>query len=209
MTKYLRPQATAICVVCNKEFQSVRSKIVNGERKCCSISCRGRLAVSKQKNGGRKPKHGGCVNGELSPLYQRWAGMKARCHSESCVKYGGYGARGITVCEEWRNNFKNFETWALANGFSDNLQIDRIDNYNGYSPENCRWVTCIQNQANRRRSIIFPSGETTAQVARRLGMSPNSIRERIKRGMTMEQAMTIPSVPNGIERKTFKLKPLD
>lgn len=207
MKNYKRPQSSAICPVCGKVFTAERSKIARGTRTVCSISCRGRLAVSKQKNGGRKPSHGGCVNGLLSPLYRRWSAMKARCHSTSCVKYGRYGARGITVCEEWRNSFKEFETWALGHGFREDLQIDRIDNEKGYSPENCRWVTCLQNQANRHNSIIFPSGETTAQVGERLGLSPNSIRERLRRGMTLEQAMTIPPVPNGIKRKTFKLNP--
>lgn len=131
--------------------------------------------------------------------------MKARCHSESCAKFGRYGARGITVCKEWRDSFATFEKWALTNGFKPTLQLDRINNNKGYSPKNCRWITCMENQANRRNSLIFPSGETTSQVAARLGMSPNSIRERLKRGMTFEQAMKLKPVPNGYARKTFKL----
>lgn len=200
-----RPQATTTCVVCHKAFQAERSKIAKGKRTCCSKSCRGRIAVSKQTNGGRKPTHGGCVGGKLTPLYSRWSSMKARCHSSTCQKYGRYGARGITMCKEWRDSFRAFERWSLENGFLPELQIDRINNDRGYSPKNCRWITGIENQANRHNSLIFPSGETTAQVAARLGMSPNSIRERLKRGMTPEQAMTLQPVPNGYERKTFKL----
>jgi hypothetical protein len=205
MTSHKRPQATMNCLVCNKSFQADRSKVLRGTRKCCSISCRGRVAASKQINGGRKPKHGGCVNGRLSPLYKRWSSMKSRCHSEACAKFGRYGARNIRVCKKWRDSFKAFEEWSRANGFRPELQLDRKDNNKGYSPTNCRWVTCIENQANRHNSLIFPSGETTAQVADRLGMSPNSIRERLKRGMTPEQAMTLKPVPNGYERKTFNL----
>lgn len=154
---------------------------------------------------GATPKHGGCRGGKLTPLYRRWAGMKVRCHSESSVAYGSYGARGIRVCEEWRNSFASFESWALKSGFSQSLQLDRIDNDRGYSPDNCRWVTSERNCANRRRSVILPSGETTSQVAVRLGLSPQAIRHRLKKsGISPYIAGSLPKVPNGGMRKHFK-----
>lgn len=205
MKKYTRPQIKIKCSVCGIMFQAERSKAINGTRKCCSMSCRGRKAASCQEKTGRSPVHGGCAGGVLSPLYRRWSGIKARCHSTANAKYGTYGARGIAMCTEWRESFSEFRNWAMENGFKPNLQIDRIDNNKGYCPSNCRWVTQLQNQANRRRSIIFPSGETTAEVAKRLGMSPNSIRERLRRGMTKTQAMTIKPVPNGYARTSFNL----
>lgn len=172
-------------------------------RTCCSKRCRSQRAVSLQTNGGRKPIHGGCVGGVLSPIYRRWSLIKARCHSPSNNKFGVYGARGIHMCQEWRDSFSAFKRWAEIAGFSPELQIDRIDNDLGYSPDNCRWVTLVENQANRRKSIIFPTGETTAQVAARLGMRAHSIRERLKSGMTMELAGSMPFIPNGNQRKTF------
>jgi hypothetical protein len=205
MTKHYRPKVKIPCCVCGSMFDAVRSKAKKGVSTCCSKSCRGRKAASMQSSKGRPKKHGACSGGVLSPLYRRWSSMKARCHSKTCSKYGRYGARGIQVCDEWRNSFASFEEWAVGNGFQENLQLDRIDNSKGYSPSNCRWVSCIQNQANRDRSLIFPSGETTAEVAKRLGMAPNSIRERLKRGMSKEQAMTLNPVPNGFARKTFKI----
>lgn len=200
-----RPTATAICKVCGNEFTAERSKILSGARTLCSKSCRGRLAAFLQTNGGRHPNHGACVGGTTSPLYRRWAAMKARCHSKSSLKFGRYGARGITVCDEWRNSFNSFKEWSLNNGFHQSLQIDRINNDLGYSPENCRWVSCLVNQSNRSNSIIFPSGETTQEVADRLGLTPNAIRSRLKKGMSMEKAMSLPPVPNGNARKDFKL----
>jgi len=205
MSIYSRPKSETCCKVCGKLFMAERWKVLKGKQMCCSKSCRGRIAVSFQEPKSRNLKHGGCVGGELSPLYSRWAAIKSRCHSESNVKYGRYGARGIRMCEEWRNSYPAFEKWSLENGFEPSLQIDRIDNSKGYDPSNCRWVTCMKNQSNRDRSIIFPSGETTAEVAKRLGLNPNSIRSRIDRGMPLEIAMVMPKIPNGYERKKFNI----
>ncbi len=148
--------------------------------------------------------HGHAMNGKPSTLYQRWCSMKSRCYGKTNSNYHKYGARGITVCAAWKSSFASFRDWALANGFSPELQIDRFPNREGnYEPENCRWVTCEQNLANRKNSLIFPSGETSAQVATRLGMSISSIQHRLYRGMTMREAMTTPKVPRG-QRHTFK-----
>ena len=89
-------------------------------------------------------------------LINRREGMMERCTNPNCVGYKRYGARGITVCQEWIDSPQAFVDWALANGFSPELQIDRIDNDKGYSPDNCRWVTARENIRNRSNSVITP-----------------------------------------------------
>ena len=90
-------------------------------------------------------------------LINRREGMIERCTNPNSVGYKRYGARGIAVCQEWVDSPQAFVDWALANGFSPELQIDRIDNNKGYSPDNCRWVTARDNIRNRSNSVITPT----------------------------------------------------
>lgn len=89
-------------------------------------------------------------------LYKIWQGVKNRCKHHK-----NYGARGIIVCEEWKNNFMNFYNWAINNGYNDNLTIDRINVNGNYEPSNCRW-TDIKTQNRNRRSnrLITYNNET-------------------------------------------------
>ncbi len=86
-------------------------------------------------------------------LYKTWKDMIYRCNRKGNKSYKYYGGRGIKICDEWKQNFITFRNWALANGYQDNLQIDRIDNDGDYCPKNCRWVTRLQNQYNRGPNI--------------------------------------------------------
>lgn len=83
-------------------------------------------------------------------LYYTWCSMIARCNRKTHPKFKHYGARGISVCDEWRHNFKAFCEWSLAHGYRRGLTIDRRDNYGGYSPDNCRWVTYSVQENNKR-----------------------------------------------------------
>ena len=75
--------------------------------------------------------------------------MIYRCTHEAASHFARYGDRGISVCKEWAESFESFVEWSLSNGYSDNLEIDRIDNNGNYCPENCRWVTHMENSRNR------------------------------------------------------------
>lgn len=82
-------------------------------------------------------------------VYKTWESMKARCFNSHNVRYSRYGGRGIIVCQEWKDSFIAFKAWADVSGYTETLQIDRIDNNGNYCPENCRWVTHTQNNRNR------------------------------------------------------------
>lgn len=84
-------------------------------------------------------------------LYTIWCDMKKRCQNPRATGFHYWGGRGITVCDEWSKDFRAFQAWALSNGYSDMLSLDRVDNDLGYSPENCRWVA--RAAQNRNRSI--------------------------------------------------------
>lgn len=93
--------------------------------------------------------------------YEIWQGMKGRCYNPHDARYDRYGGRGITVCDEWRNDFGAFYGWALENGYADDLTIDRIDNDKGYSPDNCRWADVETQCRNRSSNINITIGNAT------------------------------------------------
>lgn len=117
-------------------------------------------------------------------LYQIYTSMKDRCYRENARDYHRYGARGIKVCSEWLDSFDIFRTWALQNGYSDDLTLDRIQNDLGYSPDNCRWVT-KKAQANNRSNTLIITFEgvtrTASEWAELLGVSVAAVHGHYKR----------------------------
>ena len=112
--------------------------------------------VEKIKSNGLRAKSCGCIpkgtrhGGQKTRLYKTWQNMKTRCDNENSRSYKDYGGRGITYINEWKN-FEPFRDWALNNGYSDSLTIDRIDVDGNYSPSNCRFVTHLKQMQNQRR----------------------------------------------------------
>ena len=118
-----------------------------------------------------------------SKLYSVWGQMRNRCSNKNDSNYARYGKRGITVCPEW-NDATVFLSWALENGYAEGLQIDRIDNNQGYSPDNCRFVTRKENCRNTRRNRNVTVGtktKTTAEWAEINGESYDVTRHRLKK----------------------------
>lgn len=133
--------------------------------------------------------------------------MIARCHNPNHASYSNYGARGITVCDEWRYDRTKFVDWARANGYRKGLSIDRIDNNQGYSPNNCRWVDGFVQQNNTRKNrFLTVDGEThtISEWARIKGISKNFIEGRLRRGLSDEEAVKIPP-----KRGWFEYRSLD
>ena len=110
--------------------------------------------------------------------------MKYRCEHKDHPQYIDYGGRGISVCEEW-HDFMMFYKWATENGYQDNLTIDRIDNNNGYSPDNCRWVSAkIQGNNKRNNLIVEFKGKpmTISQISGLTGINYEKLRKAFHSG---------------------------
>lgn len=156
----------------------------NGTTKSCGCLVHDTLVSRNLKHGHAYRKTG------LERLYKIWAAMLNRCFNKNNRAYSRYGGRGISVCEEWRNNYSSFRKWALENGYSDDLTIDRIDNDKGYSPDNCRWADRIVQQNNRSfNHIVTYRGEshTFAEWERITGIQQEKIRHRLAKGLPLEQ----------------------
>lgn len=85
-------------------------------------------------------------------IYSIWLGIKRRCEKKNCQDYKNYGGRGIAVCQEWALDFLSFKSWAINNGYTDNLTIERINVNGNYSPENCTWIPHNEQSKNRRNA---------------------------------------------------------
>ena len=124
-------------------------------------------------------------------LYSIWDGMKQRCHNPNNKRYFSYGGRGIYVCDEWKNDYKSFEKWALSHGYQEHLTIDRIDNDKGYSPENCRWATRREQYDNLRKTLKI-NGECARILSIKLGGTKSLVTTRIKNNWPIEKAISTP-----------------
>ena len=125
-----------------------------------------------------------------SPTYNCWRGILDRCYNRNTWNYPGYGGRGITVSREWLN-FENF--FSDMGKKPDGLSLDRIDNNQGYSKENCRWATAKEQARNRRSSRIlscFGISATTAEWSEALEIDPSTISRRLSKGWSEELVLT-------------------
>ena len=127
--------------------------------------------------------------------------MIQRCENDYSTVYGYYGERGISVCQEWKNNFQAFYDWSINNGYKENLTIDRIETNGNYCPENCRWVTMKEQNYNRRTSHKFKIDGVVygmRELSSKIGISEQLIQSRLDHGWTLEEII---NTPKGQRRK--------
>lgn len=169
------------CQRCGKEFFYADHKDRPEGRKYCSMDC-------------YRPHHG--ESG--TRLHGIWVGMKARCNNPKTVRYNRYGGRGITVCPEWLGSYLAFRDWANANGYAENLSIERIDVDGHYCPENCRWASDTEQRENRGNTRYLEAfGERKAASAwlrdPRCVATKKVLYHRIWAGWDTEKALTTPT----------------
>jgi hypothetical protein len=136
--------------------------------------------------------------------------MRQRCYNPKSHAYDIYGGRGIDICEEWRDNVFAFRDWALSHGYSDDLSIDRIDCDKGYSPDNCRWATAVEQANNQHprwtftpkqkyvrkklKTWVIDGVEKSIQAwCAEYGLTVQAVLYRVNnKGMTPKEALTTP-----------------
>lgn len=156
-------------------------------RKRATVSCG---CIAREIASARLLTHGMSHSTE----FVSWDRMKARCYNANCPGYEKYGARGILMCDRWRNSFQNFFD---DMGFKPTPEhtVDRIDNSKGYSPENCRWATKREQTHNSSQVKYLTFGGKTMVImdwARELKMDRTTLGKRLSSGWSVEEALTTP-----------------
>jgi hypothetical protein len=133
------------------------------------------------------------VNGEYIPYGYVWKNkrlsrifckMISRCYDKNDKSYKWYGEKGIGVCDEWRNNHELFERWAIDSGYDDTLTIDRRDSSKDYCPENCQWISQVENSRKAGKVNWIDVGGTVLtghQWAEKLGIGINTINTALRK----------------------------
>lgn len=171
----------------------------------CSCECGGSITVIGRNLGGATNSCG-CIRKELNATYyvthglsgtdthRIWKGIVSRCTIPSATGYARYGAKGVSVCDRWSISYENFLS-DMGERPSKDYSVDRIDNTKGYSPENCRWATRLeQNRNTRSNRNITVDGITkcNSEWAESIGVHESLIRQRMARGWSAEDAVKTP-----------------
>lgn len=144
---------------CGNETEVLRNSLITGNTKSCGCLERETKKTMHIKHGAAKTR-----------LWRIWCNMRERCNNPNNKNYAYYGGRGVGVCDEWQNKengFINFRDWAMANGYTDELTIDRINTNDDYKPSNCRWATRKEQTRNRNNTVKI----TLSEIAEIEGIS--------------------------------------
>lgn len=174
---------------CGNIAYPTKTALIKGYTKSCGC-------LQKEVAANEKYKHGFAHE----RLYHVWDGMKQRCVNPNHIAYHQYGGRGIKVCKEWTDNYVVFREFMLTHGYDPEAPfgectIDRIDNDGDYCPENCRVISVQEQQINKGDvfSFILDGQRTTISGAARMrGITRSGIQYRLKKGMSLEEAINTP-----------------
>lgn len=176
-------------------YKDVRaSNLTSGATKSCGcLFYESREKVAEKLKGEKSHfyKHG-LSNSRINSIYR---GIKKRCYNKAEPAYKNYGGRGIKMCDSWKNDFMSFYDWAISNGYSESLSIDRIDVNGNYCPENCRWVDWRTQQNNRRNNRIVEyngCSHTVSEWADILGVNKKTLYRRLERGWEFDRSCANP-----------------
>ena len=173
---------------CGNIVEKVKTNnLKNGNTKSCGC-------LNSELTIERNTKHGLTKHGpEGKPrLYKIWVDMRRRCNNPNRDDYERYGGRGITVCEEWNNDYSKFKEWADTNGYSDDLTIDRINVDGNYCPENCRWITMAEQAGNKQNTHWIEydgKKQSIADWAKEMNVSRSTVSSRVRRGNSVEEVL--------------------
>lgn len=181
---------------CGNTFITKGSRLRAGGAKSCG--CYGAALASIQFK-----KHGM----SNTRIYHTWHSMVSRCCFESGKNYKFYGAKGVKVCDQWKS-FLSFYDWAINNGYTDNLTIERIDCNGNYEPENCKFISNLEQARNTRKTIRITSDDgymTAAEVSRMLDVSKSTIEKFYHLGLiqTVDDAIRVINERKEKHAKTY------
>ena len=166
---------------CGQESVVLGDSLRKGSSKSCGCLTAEQTAKRNLKHGDSKER-----------LYRIWSGMRVRTTNTRRKEYPNYGGRGIKVCDEWQD-YQTFKEWALSNGYSNDLSIDRIDVNGDYEPANCRWATDLEQMNNQTSNHLITYGGKTmniSQWAEETGIPRSTISARLFRdGKSIKKAL--------------------
>lgn len=187
-----KKQKACICKCeCGNYVGPIRlASLLNGDSMSCG--CYQRELHSKQMKE-RNFKHGSAQRGKQEHLYILWGAMKDRATNYNRRDAKHYASKGITLYEDW-NNYETFKEWALNNGYSEGMSIDRIDNSKGYCPENCHWIPLKEQNKNKTTNRIITidgKSQILSDWCRELNLNRNLVSSRLSRGWSERRALEL------------------
>lgn len=193
----------------NSKYEKSGKRKLNLEYYLCKCDC-GKETIVEKSHLRKKidaTESCGCISGthhlaHKNRIYGIWTGIRKRCFCNTVANYDykNYGGRGITMCADWKNDFMSFYNWAIANGYREDLTIDRIDCNRNYEPSNCRWVTKKEQSQNRRCVYkLFYKGKEMFldDISKETGIKHNTILNRYHKYGLCDKVFSIKSLKTG------------